>query len=249
VGLIIGLIPAIIITRRRRPEELGLTLDGEPLETGSAGDAKSAAAASGSEDWTAREAIHSREFWMVAAGMSLILLAPNVSIIFMFSYLTSKGIDPGAAAVAVGAVSAMQVISRLVFWSPVTGRMHSVRWALVLWGGLLLAATLLLAFAENQVMAYLAAGVLGLGLGGNLVLQLQVWPEYFGRKSIGTIIGTSQLLQGFNSAVVPLALAALLDHSGSYSLLYLIVSCLVLSGLCLHILVGKPQRRVQPADL
>ena len=87
--------------------------------------------------------------------------------------------------------------------------------------------------------------------GGNLVLQLQVWPEYFGRTSIGTILGTAQLLQGTSNAIGPLLLAALLDQTGSYRSLYLIVSALVLVGLTMHVLVGVPKRpeRAAPAPV
>jgi MFS family permease len=239
--LVLGLIPAIFLVRRR-PEDLGLHPDGEPPPTTDAKDRGQSGAthASHAEEWTAREAPPSRAFWMIAAGMALILLAPQVSVVFMFSYFTSKGIDPGVAATAISLVSAGQVLSRLVFWSPAITKLGSVRWALVLWGSILLCACLLLAFAEGQVSALVAAGVLGLGLGGNLVLHLQVWPEYFGRKEIGAIIGIAQLLQGICTALVPLALAALIDHTGSYRALYLIVAGLVASGLVLHTIVGRP---------
>jgi MFS family permease len=250
--LAVGLPPALLI-RRRRPEELGLQPDGNPAAASSdpapaarSSDrqpgAKSGESLPRSEDWTASEAVHSTAFWMIALGMSLILLAPNVSIVFMFSYLGSKGFDPAAAATAISTVSAMQVLSRLVFWAPVTARLNSIRWIILVWGSLLLCSTLLLALAQGEVWAYLGAGVLGLGLGGNLVLHLQIWPEYFGRTAVGTIIGSAQLLQGISNATVPLALAALLDHTGSYTLLYLIVAGLVTCGLALHAIVGKPRR-------
>ena len=247
LALALGLAPAVLI-RRRRPEEIGLRIDGDPPEETGPGEkeTKSPGPAPGSEDWTAREAIHHPAFWLIAAAMSLILLAPNISIIFMFSYLTSQGLAPTVAAATLSAVSGMQVVSRLVFWAPAIRRIGSVRWALVLWGSLLLTSSLLLAFARGEVWAYIAAGVLGLGLGGNLVLQLQVWPEYFGRLAIGTIIGTAQLVQGVTSASVPLLLAALLDQTGSYTLVYLIVAGLVMAGLLLHLVVGKPRR---PAPL
>jgi Na+/melibiose symporter-like transporter len=238
---VLGIVPAIFIVRRR-PEDLGLQIDGEPRAEEREVDGPKSSPPPATEDWTAREATHNREFWMIAVGMAMILLAPQTSVVFMFSYFTSKGIDPSVAATAISMVSAGQVLSRLVFWSPVITKLNSVRWALVLWGSILLCASLLLAFAEGQVGALFAAGVLGLGLGGNLVLHLQVWPEYFGRQEIGAIIGTAQMLQGVSTALVPLALAALVDHTGSYRALYLIVAALVAVGLSLHVIVGRPVR-------
>jgi len=243
VSVALGLAPALLIVRRR-PEDIGLRPDGDetdPSQPGDAAPTRLPTIGASAEDWSAREAIHSRAFWMVAAGMALILLAPNTSIVFMFSYLGSKGMEPSMAATAISTVSAMQVFSRLVFWAPFTGRIPSIRWVVVLWGCLLLCASLLLALAEGEIWAFVAAGVLGLGLGGNLVLQLQIWPEYFGRKAIGSIIGTGQILQGLSTAVVPLLLAALLDRTGSYTALYLIVAGLVSVGLTLHLIVGKPR--------
>jgi MFS family permease len=153
------------------------------------------------------------------------------------------GISPTAAAFAVSAVSGMQVLSRLVFWAPVSARIQSVRWLLVLWGSLMCAATLALSFAQGEVWALLAAALLGTGLGGNLILQLQVWPEYFGRTALGTIIGTGSIMQGITAASVPLLLAMLLDHTGNYAQLYLITSGCVFIGLLLHLIVGKPRRK------
>ena len=119
----------------------------------------------------------------------------------------------------------------------------------LVWGSLLLCSSLLLGLAQNVYWTYAAAGVLGVGLGGNLVLQLQIWPEYFGRTAIGAIIGTAQLPQGISSAVVPLLLAALLDRTRSYSALYLYLSVagLVAIGLGLHAKVGKPDRLTRSA--
>jgi MFS family permease len=247
-ALLFGLVPAVLI-RRQRPSELGLEPDG--VKVGGSSEATSGGAAtvraSRGEDWTAREAIRSPAFWMVAAGMALVLLGPNVSIIFMYSYFGAIGISPTTAALAVSAVSGMQVLSRLIFWAPVSARIPSVRWLLVIWGSLMFCGTLSLAIARGEIWALLAAALLGIALGGNLVLQLQVWPEYFGRAALGTIIGTGSILQGITSSTVPLLLAVLLDRTASYTLLYLITAGCVLSGLALHVVVGKPKRRARAA--
>jgi MFS family permease len=242
-ALIIGL-PAALLIRRQRPEELGLRPDGEKMEPSSepAGPRAAAAQPVRGDDWTAREAIRSPAFWLVAAGMALVLLGPNVSIIFMFSYFGNLGIPATTAALAVSAVSGMQVLSRLFFWAPVSARIRSVRWLLVVWGSIMLCGTLSLAFAQGEIWALLAAAILGTALGGNLVLQLQIWPEYFGRTALGTILGTGSIMQGITASSVPLLLAVLLDHTGDYTLLYLITSGFVLSGLLIHTIVGKPRK-------
>jgi sugar phosphate permease len=246
--LAIGLAPALLIVRRR-PEDLGLRPDGDPPESASESSGPSVASrpatfSASLADWTAREALHDRGFWLVAAAQALIILAPNASMLFMFSYLGSLGLAASTAAVAISVVSAAQVVTRLAFWAPVVSWLGGVRWAMVLWGAIHLTASLMLAFTEGETWAFVAAAILGLGFGGNLLLQLQLWPEYFGRAALGTIIGTAQLVQGTSSAVAPLLLAALLDQTGDYRQLYLIVAGLVAVGLCIHLVVGKPVKRV-----
>jgi MFS family permease len=92
LSLAIGLAPALLLVRRR-PEDLGLLPDGDPPEiaTEASGPSRPVQSAALAADWTAREAIHHPAFWVVAAGMALIILAPNASMLFMFSYLSSQG--------------------------------------------------------------------------------------------------------------------------------------------------------------
>lgn len=237
IGL--GLLPGLLLTRRR-PEDMGLLPDGDtPLSEVEQQTAPRSTI--DDNDWTAYEATHSFEFWQVAGGLALIMAAPSISVVFLFSYFTDKGMSTTIAAAAVTVVSVLQVGSRVAFWVPVIIRL-GVRRTLLLWGGLLFTSSILLAFAQSDAWAYAATGVLGLAMGGNLVLQLQIWPEYFGRTAIGSIIGIGHLLQGIMSAVVPLALAAQLDATGSYSNLYLSVAVLVFSGLVIQAKVGRPTR-------
>ncbi|MCX6020697.1 MAG: MFS transporter, partial [Chloroflexi bacterium] len=244
----IGLLPVLLLVRRR-PEDMGLTPDGDPpAALAPARPAGSPPLPSPSDnDWTFQEALHSRDFWMVAASMALIQLAPGTVVLFLFSYFRDQGMSEAVAATTISVLSVVQVVSRMAFWTPVITRMGTVQRALLLWGGLLLASTLFLATAHTEIMAYLASAFIGLAMGGNLVLQLQIWPEYFGRSAVGAITGAAQMLGGLSAAGGPLLGAVLLDATGSYSNLYIAVAGFVLMGIALQVIVGKPRRPARPA--
>ena len=178
--------------------------------------------------------------------MALISVAPNAATIFMFPYFSDQGLSPTAAAATLSVMSLFQVISRIAFWAPVIARLGSVRYALLLWGGLLFITTVLTPFSKTEATAYAISAFFGLAMGGNMVLQLQVWPEYFGRLSVGAISGTAFMVNGIITAVAPLAAAALLDATGDYFVLYGVIAACVLAGLGLQLLVGQPARRAQP---
>lgn len=240
VALLAGLAPALLIARRI--EGTGWLPDGDAGQPAPPRSGAAREAAPGGGDWTLREALRSRTFWLVAVGMSLILMAPNTSILFLFSYLSERGMDASTATFAISLASGLQVVTRLFFWGPFTNRLGGVRWVLVLWGCLLLVSSLLFGLAQEGVWAMAAVVVLGCALGGNLVLILQVWPEYFGRTAVGAIIGTAQMVQGMAQAFGPLALASLLDATGSYSALYLTLAGLAVAGVVCLTAAGKPRR-------
>ncbi len=247
VGLAIGL-PPILLLVRRRPEDMGLYPDGDAAPAAPSGSVASLIAKGRrvGEEWSFSEAVHNLGFWMLATSMALISVAPNAATIFMFPYFSDQGLSPTAAAATLSVMSLFQVISRIAFWAPVIARLGSVRYALLLWGGLLFITTALTPFSKTEATAYAISAFFGLAMGGNMVLQLQVWPEYFGRLSVGAISGTAFMVNGIITAVAPLAAAALLDATGNYFVLYGVIAACVLAGLILQLLVGQPARRAQP---
>jgi MFS family permease len=83
-------------------------------------------------------------------------------------------------------------------------------------------------------------------MGGNLVLQLQVWPEYFGRKAVGAITGTAQMVMGVAAAGGPLVVALLLDMSGGYTVPLTAMAVAAAAGLALLTITGRPKRPPRP---
>lgn len=254
ISIALGVLPAALLVRRR-PEDLGLRPDGDPAPdphppvaaAAPLAPAITAARRVADEDWTLSEVIHSRAFWMLAFGVALIQLTPQTVVVFLFSYFNDQGMSATVAATTISVLSLVQVSSRLFFWGPAIARLGGVQKVTLLWGALMLGGNLALNAGHTEVSAYLVSGVLGLAMGGNLVIQLQIWPEYFGRKAVGAITGTAQIFMGVASAGGPLLGAAVLDTTRSYPLLFGILAVCCFTGVVLLIIVGRPHRPVAVA--
>lgn len=241
-AVVMGLVPALVLIRRR-PEDLGLLPDGDadPAEQAASGTTPRQPAAE--DNWELREVLHHAGFWAVATGMSLVILTPATITVFLFPYFYDQGMSETVSAVMISVLSLAQVLSRVLFWGPAIARLGGVRPVLLLWGTLILASVLLLQTAHDEATAYLASLALGFAMGGNLVLQLQVWPEYFGRKAVGAVTGTAQMVNGASAAGGPLLVAVLLDATGSYDLPLWFMAGTALAGLVLLAATGKPERK------
>lgn len=234
--------PPFALLVRRRPEDLGLRPDGAPPDAPLAAGASPVPPAAGDADWTASEALHSRGFWFLAVSMALIGLLPNTIFVLQFSTFKAQGLSDGVAAACVAFTGLAQVISRILFWTPLVGKM-GVRRGLFAWSGLLFIGSLMWAYSQGEFMAYAVSGFMGLGLGGNLLLQLMVWPEYFGRKHIGAIMGVANMVLGISQAAGPVISAGIVDLTGNYSGLYLLLALVVAGGILIQIASRKPVRR------
>jgi hypothetical protein len=76
-------------------------------------------------------------------------------------------------------------------------------------------AVLLLQIA-GRTSLYVVAGFQGLVLSGFPILQSLVWPEFFGRRHIGSIVGTMQFFLAFANAGAQVSAGLLYDKSGTY---------------------------------
>src|SRR5206468_10779613 len=105
--LAIGTIPAHALVLRRRPEDLGLDADGEPLREPHAKVRHVAGMRVG-------EALRDQSFRLIVVAFWLSTLATIAVGVHLIPYLVERGYDPGFAAVATGLIGAMQVLARLI---------------------------------------------------------------------------------------------------------------------------------------
>ena len=236
-------IPLALVIRRR-PEEIGLLPDGarhreEPAalpgqpQPGTAGATAARPGNLGNEPqehpWTAREALRTRAYWLVATTAFLGTTA-NTTIGFnIVPYLVEEaGLTTTQAA---GVLSLGTVLSLgNLGWGYLADRI-TPRWC-VLAAMVTSAASVLFLFQVNSVLsAYIFGIVWGLSSGTSGVLISMMIAQYFGRTNYGSIGGTLRPFEAGGLGLGQSLGAVIYDIAGSYRLL-------VWTALCAHILAG-----------
>jgi MFS family permease len=100
---------------------------------------------------------------------------------------------------------------------------------------------LMLTFAGGVVMLVLAALVHGIGWGLRGPFMQAIRADYFGRRSIGLIIGLSSLITVFGNIGGPLIAGAFADWTGNYRAGFTLLASLAAMGsLCFWL--AKPPK-------
>lgn len=214
------IIPLSLLLVRRQPEDMGLLPDGAPPATGEhrpAGAHHKPRKDQGAADevsWTVAEAMRSPRFWQLVFAFAVVSLGMSTAGLHRIPHFMDRGIDARAVSFAVSVEAAMAgTITLLMGLLPhrIAPRILGAVCFVLL--GLALLFTII---ASNAPMVFLSTGTFGLGIGGQILLQNYLWPDYFGRHSVGRIRGVVMPITVlFGSIGAPLA-GYIRDTSGTY---------------------------------
>jgi len=221
----LGLIVAVVLVPlnlllRRRPQELGLSPDGDPMVANPAAAARANVVdhAWVSVEWTLARAIRTARFWWLALGYFGGLFAWYSVQVHQTKYLLEVGFDTHDAAWALGAVSLAGVPGQIALGHLSDRIGREPVWALGTLGFLVsYVALLMLQDGPSMPLLYLmvlAQGVLGYGLTsvvGAIPSEIFEGPHY------GAIFGSIMVAAIGGGAIGPWATGALHDMTGSYA--------------------------------
>lgn len=166
---------------------------------------------------TVRAALRGRAFWLLAAALFLVSLGQNSALTHMPALLTDRGVDAAAAAVAVSLLGAASLAGRLgTGW--LLDRHYAPRVSACL---LLLAASgvFLLSVASSAWHGFLAAALIGIGLGGEADVVPYLIAKYFGLRSFATLYGFTWTAYAVAGGAGPVLMGRAFDATQSYGAL------------------------------
>lgn len=236
-------IAPLALVFRRSPEQYGLRPDG--AQAGSSQTKRDGGrVTTGEDDWGVREALRTREFYVLAAGTVLRISVHGAIFVHIIPILVWKGQSQQAAANMVGllALTAVPVILVLGWMSDRIGRQKLLSGAYVVSG----AGLLLLVFVEGTVPVFMVL-LLFAGTEAGSSLNWALVGDLFGRRRFATLRG--MLAPMYNSALVvtPIAAGWVFDTTGSYSYVLLAGGGLLFAAAIVFYNLHIPTRAPQTA--
>ena len=175
--------------------------------------------------FTWAQALRTPAFWVFALASSIYNLIASGVGLFNESILAERGFDAGIYHRSLVITALTSLAGNFL------GGWLAAKWslsglmacAMALLGGALLALPSLTTVAHVDAFAV----VMGIAGGFVIVLFFTVWAKAFGRRHLGRIQGTAQMLTVVASAVGPLLLAKCHAWTGSYAAVFYVLAGIV----------------------
>ena len=242
LALVIGLPLATVI--RRRPQDHGETIDGLPVAALAPRTSQATIARDGPHhepgEFTVRQALRTRAFWLLALGHAFALLVvTSVNVHGITHMKEGLGYSVQQAAMVILVLTIGQVAGVLL--SALIGDRFEKRVlsALCMLGHA--TGLLLLTYATHpaEVVAFALVHGVAWGLRGPFMQAMRA--DYFGRNAIGMILGLSAVVVALGQIAGPMVAGMLADLTGNYRLGFTVLALVAGSGSVLFMMAKKPE--------
>ena len=239
IALLVGLAPAALLVGRPNPEPR--TPNKNPENPENPENPAPSTQHPEPHAYTLRTALATPAFWVFALGAALYGLVASGIGLFNESILAERGFGPrvyyqtlvvtamtGLAGNFVGGWFALSV---------------ALNWLMAISLSILAIGLAIVPSVSTITTAMVWAATMGLGGGLLMVVFFSVWPRLYGRRHLGRIQGVAQAITVLASAVGPLLLAATVEMTGSYAVMFYILAATVGAFALATLVVRLPEDR------
>ena len=193
----------------RSPEDIGLLPD-----NGLGPAASSRRSASTERSYRLSELVGTYRFWFLMLTMLIGTYSLQTHTVVMLPYFQEIGFSSGVAAASLSVYGVFSIGMRFA-WGILADR-YSVRRAIIIQAVLTAIGALILLQVAGIATVYIAMAYQGMTLSGFPPLSILLWPEFFGRMHIGSIVGLTQFFSTIAGAIGPVIAGFVYDQTGTY---------------------------------
>ena len=234
LALLFGLAPLSLLLVRKSPEACLLENDGEVVQDRDA-----------NVGFTLGQALATPSFWVFGIASAVYGLIASGIALFNESILAERGFD------ATTYHRSLVIVALTALAGNFLGGWLTSRWTMnrLLALSMLLLAGSLLSLPHVRTEGHVAAYAVVMGLAGGFVIVIffSFWSHAYGRAHLGKIQGAAQALTVIASAIGPLLLAECVTRTGSYAIMFYVLSVFVLLLALAAWFVKIPRQKTGPA--
>ena len=229
---------------RRRPEDVGLLPDGDSPADVAARVASRVASGVREVNWTVREALRTRSFWLITLGFLMVSMPGGAIFINISAFVQTQGYDRAFGAFTVAVYGGGVFFGRPTwgFFLPRVGLYRTMVIFAVIYSVSIAIFALQpgsnLPFVRDirvfgldgiQIQLLLTTIWLGIAISGLQLLNAQALPDYYGREIVGRLTGFQQVTNVAIGGSAPLLTAFVFDTTGGYvpAFLFFAAACVV----------------------
>lgn len=213
--LIVGFVPLVVLFMSNKPEDAGMTIENNL--SASIISIESALLELDKTSFTLKEAAKTKEFWIVGM-ISMIPSMFSTAITFhFFTIMSLRDIDKSTAAIILGFMAVPAFI--MPFVSKLIVDKYPVKYILLTTLSMIvLSMTFLIFGITNMVTAIIFILFYGLAVAIQSLTTNVIWPNFFGRKNLGSVRGAATVFMVLGSALGPLPFGLAYDYTGGYTI-------------------------------
>jgi len=244
ISIVVGYPLACIF--RRRPEDFGETVDGLGAQRGTVDVSGVQPETNVEPEFTARQALRTKAFWLLSAGHGVALIIVTAVNTHAINHMRiSLGYTIAQAAFYITLMTGFQVIGVLL--GGVLGDKLQKNKVAAVCMTMHMVGMLMLTYALGPMMLVLFAIFHGLAWGIRGPFMQAIRADYFGRKSIGMILGLSAMLTAVGQVSGPLLAGIMGDATGNYDLGFTVLALIAGAGTFLFWFAKPPPLPGVPA--
>ncbi len=261
VMLTVGLPLAWFVIKAKRPEYYGLLPDGAKIAETEKADKEKVidhgikyASEVNEVEFTLRQALRTRVFWLLIAVQMIPGLVAPVMSIHCIPFLTDMGIDP---------IKAAAIMAMMIFFSLPTrfigglmaDRLHINKLRFIKMGSYFLQGIGVVIFLLLKdttyvlVVVYVWFILYGLGQGLGNTISPFIRSRFFGRKAFGSIHGITQAISTPIGVIAPTYAGWVYDTTGSYETAFVQFAALLGLAMVLSIFLVAPKPPETTGDI
>jgi MFS family permease len=195
-----------------------------------------------SEDFILKEAVRTRQFWLVAAIFFCIGFTAFSITVHIFPHATNLGIPDITAANILSISGGIGIIGNFVLGG-IAGDIIGNRKVFIIGLALMVVSLLWIIPTREVWLLYLFAVVFGIGIGGAGTSESPLLARLFGLSSHGLIYGVVGLSWTLGGAVGPFVTGYMCDVFQNYQLAFLLCAVIGIIGILLLLMLRPTGKR------